>query len=102
MKPAGYRLALAGGVLFLAGVARTLVWHSVFGIEFGIDALLSPSHLWLFVAGALMLSGPVRAALARRATGAPPTGPGLAAAVVAVTSPAALPISTAPTRSPRC
>ena len=62
----------------------------MFGIESGIEALLSPTHLWLFVAGALMLSGPIRAALARRDTGAAPTGPGLAAAVLAATSLAGL------------
>jgi hypothetical protein len=88
--PTGYGLALAGGVLFFLGGGADLLWHTVFGIEFGIDALLSPSHLWLFAAGALLLSGPARAALARRATGAPPTGPGLTAAVIAVTSLAGL------------
>src|SRR5262249_51465463 len=56
--PAGYGLALAGGVLFFVGGGADLLWHTVFGIEFGIDALLSPPHLWLFVAGALLLSGP--------------------------------------------
>ena len=81
--PEGYGLALAGAALFLAGGAADLVWHTVFGIEFGIDALLSPAHLWLFTAAALMLSGPVRAALA---SGARPTGPRLAAAELAVTS----------------
>ena len=81
--PDGYGLALAGAVLFLAGGAADLVWHSAFGIESGIDALLSPAHLWLFTAAALMLSGPVRAALAR---GLRPTGLRLVAAVLAVTS----------------
>jgi hypothetical protein len=88
--PAGYGLALVGGVLFFVGGGADLLWHTVFGIEFGIDALLSPSHLWLFVAGALLLSGPVRAALAHRATGTPATGAGLAATLVAVTSLAGL------------
>ncbi len=88
--PAGYGPALAGGVLFFLGGGADLLWHTVFGIKFGIDALLSPSHLWLFVAGALLLSGPVRAALARRTSGRPPTGMGLAAAVIAVTSLAGL------------
>src|SRR6266511_2115276 len=88
--PAGYGPALAGGVLFFLGGGADLLWHTVFGIKFGIDALLSPSHLGLFVAGALLLSGPVRAALARRTSGRPPTGMGLAAAVIAVTSLAGL------------
>jgi len=88
--PAGYGPALAGAGLFLLGGGADLLWHTVFGIESGIEALLSPTHLWLFVAGALMLSGPIRAALARRDTGAAPSGPGLAAAVVAATSLAGL------------
>lgn len=88
--PTGYGLALAGAALFFLGGGADLLWHTVFGIESGIEALLSPTHLWLFVAGALMLSGPIRAALARRDAGTAPTGPGLAAAVVAVTSLAGL------------
>jgi hypothetical protein len=88
--PTGYGLALAGAVLFLVGGGLDMGWHAVFGIESGVDALLSPSHLWLFTAGALMLSGPVRAASARRATGAPATRLGLTAAVVAVWSLAGL------------
>jgi hypothetical protein len=85
--PAGYGLSLAGAVLFFVGGVADLVWHSILGIEVGLDALLSPSHLWLFVAGALMLSGPVRAARARQAsTTEPPGWP----AVTAVTSLAGL------------
>jgi hypothetical protein len=82
--PAGYRLSLAGAGLFLAGGVADLLWHGAFGVEAGVDALLSPSHLVLFTAGALMLAGPVRAARA----GADSTG--LAAVVVAVTSLAGL------------
>lgn len=88
--PAGYGPALAGAALFLVGGGADLLWHTRFGIESGIEALLSPSHLWLFVAGALMLSGPVRAALARGATGSPPAPLGLPAVVVAVISLAGL------------
>ena len=39
--------------------------HLVFGIEVSVEALLSPTHLLLAAGFLLMLSGPVRAALAR-------------------------------------
>ncbi len=53
--PPGYRAPLAGAALFLAGGVADLVWHTIFGIEAGLEALLSPSHLLLFAAGALLL-----------------------------------------------
>jgi len=36
------------------------VWHSLFGIEFQTDALLSPSHLLLATGSVLMLAAPFR------------------------------------------
>lgn len=60
--PVGYRPAVAGAIVFAVGGVADMVWHLVFGVEFGIDALLSPSHLILFVGGALLLSGPLLAA----------------------------------------
>lgn len=88
--PVGYGLALAGGGLFLVGGGLDLLWHTAFGIESGIDALVSPSHLWLFTAGALLLSGPVRAVSARRRVDPAPTGPALAAVLLGVASLAGL------------
>ena len=88
--PAGYGTALAGAVLFLAGGAADLLWHTMFGIEVGLETLLSPAHLWLFAAGALLLSGPARSALAHRRTATGSGGLSLAAAVIAVTSLAGL------------
>ncbi|TFD83353.1 hypothetical protein [Cryobacterium fucosi] len=63
--PAGYGFAAAGAVLFAIGGAGDLAWHQIFGIEADLDALLSPSHLWLFVAGSLLMSGPILAARRR-------------------------------------
>lgn len=60
--PLGYGLALVGGVAFAAGGAGDLVWHEVWGIEQGIEALFSPTHLLLFAGIALILSAPLRAA----------------------------------------
>jgi hypothetical protein len=45
------------------------VWHSVFGFEAGVDALMSPAHAVLALGFGLMASGPVRAVLHR-----PPRG----------------------------
>ena len=42
-----------------------MVWHLVFGIEAGIDALVSPTHLLLLTGGVLMITSPLRAATAR-------------------------------------
>lgn len=60
--PAGYPLAAVGVVVFGGGGLFDLAWHSLFGIEQGVDALLSPSHLTLFLGAALLLSAPVRSA----------------------------------------
>jgi hypothetical protein len=45
-----------------------MTWHTLLGIEVGIEARLSPPHLLLLTSGMLMISTPVRAAAARRAT----------------------------------
>jgi hypothetical protein len=60
--PAGYGSSLAGAAVFMAGGLGDLVWHTLFGIEVSIDALLSPTHLMLLVGAMLILSGPLRAA----------------------------------------
>jgi hypothetical protein len=58
--PAGYRAGAVGvGVFLLAGLFD-MVWHTVFGIEVTIDALLSPSHLMLCVGSVLLLTSPAR------------------------------------------
>jgi len=60
--PAGYDTALLGvGVFALGGVGDGF-WHTLFGIEVSVDALLSPTHLLLLIGSLLILSGPVRAA----------------------------------------
>jgi hypothetical protein len=58
--PAGYRAGLVAAPLFLLGGALDSAWHKLFGIEVGLDALLSPTHLVLFAAGLLVLSTPWR------------------------------------------
>ncbi len=52
--PAGYRQAIVGIAIFAVGGISDGIWHTAFGVEVGIDALLSPTHLILF-SGALIL-----------------------------------------------
>ena len=35
-----------------------MLWHLAFGVEAGVDALLSPTHLLLALGGAIIMSGP--------------------------------------------
>ncbi|NUP59626.1 MAG: hypothetical protein HOQ06_09145, partial [Pseudarthrobacter sp.] len=60
--PAGYGPAAAGVALFLASGVADFAWHSAFGIEQGISALFSPSHLGLATGGFLILGAPFAAA----------------------------------------
>lgn len=60
--PAGYGLAAIGVLVFGLGGFLDLLWHTAFGVEEGVDALLSPSHLTLFLGGTLLLSAPARGA----------------------------------------
>ncbi|MFB6179320.1 MAG: hypothetical protein ABEI77_06305 [Halorientalis sp.] len=60
--PDGYRVSLVGVGLFFVGGIGDLFWHELFGIETSVEALLSPTHLTLFLGGLLFLTGPVRAA----------------------------------------
>jgi hypothetical protein len=60
--PRGYGLGLVGVAVFAVGGVGDLLWHQVFGIETGIAALLSPTHLLLFTGVALILLAPFRAA----------------------------------------
>ena len=58
--PAGYAAGIAGVAVFAAGGVLDMLWHVAFGIEVGIDALVSPTHLLLLVGGVLLLSSPFR------------------------------------------
>src|SRR5579864_8904976 len=42
--PRPYRLALAGLPIFVAAGVGDMIWHRIFGLEEGVDALLSPTH----------------------------------------------------------
>jgi len=70
--PAGYGLGLLGVVAFAAGGVGDLIWHSIFGIEVDLEALLSPTHLVLFASALLVLSSPLRSAWSKPDDGPPP------------------------------
>ena len=63
--PPGYDLTAVGVAIFAIGVIPDMTWHRVFGIEEGIDVLISPTHLFMGVGMALILLGPARSTLAR-------------------------------------
>ena len=63
--PEGYGLGVVGLAIFAIGGAGDMIWHTIFGIEADIDALLSPTHLVLYSGGILILTSPLRAAWAR-------------------------------------
>jgi len=60
--PLGYGKTAVGLVVFGAGGVADLVWHELFGLEKSVDAVISPSHLPIFIGLALIVSGPLRAA----------------------------------------
>ena len=62
LVPAGYGLGMVGVALFVAGGVADGAWHTIFGVETSVAALLSPSHLLLLSGGLLMVTSPVRSA----------------------------------------
>lgn len=69
--PDGYELGAAGVVVFALGGLGDMTWHTLLGIEVGLDALLSPTHLLLFLGAELLVLSPLvacwRAPTSRRA-----------------------------------
>ncbi|MGH8933291.1 MAG: hypothetical protein ACRDZO_22310 [Egibacteraceae bacterium] len=71
--PAGYGLGLAGAAVMAAAGLADLAWHTAFGIEVGLEALVSPPHMLLVVGEMLLVSTPLRAAMADSTLGEAPT-----------------------------
>ncbi len=67
--PAGYTLSLIGFFAFGAGGLADMLWHEAFGFEEGIEALISPSHLYLALTGLLIMTGPIRSLWRRESDG---------------------------------
>lgn len=63
--PYGYGLSLISVLVFAFGGAGDMLWHELFGIESGAEALTSPTHLILGAGMLLMFAGPLRSALGR-------------------------------------
>lgn len=59
--PAGYNLSLLGVVIFAVAAISDVFWHRLFGIEVGVEPLLSPTHLLLGLGASLIYTGPLRA-----------------------------------------
>jgi hypothetical protein len=84
--PAGYGLSLIGVIAFAIGGVLDLAWHTLFGIEEDIQALLSPTHLILATSAALILTGPLRSAAIRIAVSTPARWRDLGPAVLSVSA----------------
>ena len=63
--PVGYGVSIIG--LCILGVAgpADLTWHSVYGFEINIEAIVSPPHLALFLGGLLVSSTGIRSMWAK-------------------------------------
>lgn len=59
--PIGHSLTLVGMIVFAIGGTSDLAWHSVFGVEVSLAALVSPTHLTMLVGALLVMTGPLRA-----------------------------------------
>ncbi|MES2966640.1 MAG: hypothetical protein V4668_02545 [Patescibacteria group bacterium] len=59
--PREYIFAFYGLILVFIGGPGDLIWHELFGIEVGIEALLSPTHILLAFGGAMVVSAPLHA-----------------------------------------
>ncbi len=65
--PQPYHLALLGFPIFVVAGIGDLIWHSLLGLEEGVDALLSPTHQALGLGMFFLASGPIRSVLSDRA-----------------------------------
>ncbi len=66
------RWSRLGVVTFAVGMVGDFAWHQVLGIEVGVDALLSPTHLLLFTGGLCLATTALRASLRGIDVGAVP------------------------------
>lgn len=60
-----YVWSALGALIFLAGGAADMINHLWFGFEAGFDALLSPTHQVIGAGVLLIISGPIRSAVAQ-------------------------------------
>ena len=55
MKDYKFDVGVLGAVIFGIGGASDAIWHTLLGIEVGVEPLITPSHLMLFLGSFLML-----------------------------------------------
>ena len=55
MKDYKFDMGVLGAVVFGIGGASDAIWHTLLGIETGVEPLITPSHLMLFLGAFLML-----------------------------------------------
>ena len=67
--PAGYRLGAVGVLIFFAGGLGDMLWHETLGVEVGLDAAFSPTHMLIDVGATLLVTSPLRSWWATRAGG---------------------------------
>ena len=77
--PTGYTWTVSGILVFFVGGVGDLLWHTVFGVEEDLEALLSPTHLILATGGSLMAVGPFLASWRRPGSGWAVAGPAIVA-----------------------
>jgi hypothetical protein len=71
--PVGYGLGMVGVGLFLLSAIGDGIWHTLFGVEVGIEAQFSPTHIGLFLGSMLVFTTPLRAAWLSSEPGPAPT-----------------------------
>jgi hypothetical protein len=64
--PPVYRIPMLGIPLFILSGIGDLIWHAFLGIEEGVDAVLSPTHMGLGIGILLICSAPIVSALRNR------------------------------------
>ncbi len=67
--PIGYGFAFLGIVIFGITGVFDLIGHALWGFETGIEALTSPTHMLLFISGAVLTSAPMVAMFERQRRG---------------------------------
>jgi len=60
--PQGYGLGVIGLGMFAVGAVGDAFWHTIFGVEHGLNTLLSPTHLVLLGGALLGVLSPFRSA----------------------------------------
>jgi hypothetical protein len=71
--PVGYGLGLVGVGVVLVSAVGDGIWHTLFGVEVGIEAQFSPTHIGLFLGALLIFTTPLRAAWSSSEPGPAPT-----------------------------